>query len=62
LRKLCYAEPTVSPEKLQPLTLVTRVLSKRVEEVTGDVTCYLEQLINLTPAGQEETTWKVVQE
>jgi hypothetical protein len=49
LRKLCYAEPTVSPEKLQPLTLVTRVLSKRVEEVTGDVTCYLEQLINPKP-------------
>jgi hypothetical protein len=42
--------------------MAARVLGKRVEEVTRNVTGYLTQLKDVTPAAREEALHKAVQE
>jgi hypothetical protein len=50
----------LSPEQLHSLTVVATVLGKGVEEVTGDVTCYLNELKDVSPGAQEEAARKAV--
>jgi hypothetical protein len=52
----------LSPEQLQSLSTVAKILWKGMEEVTRDVTNYLKQLQDLSPMALEAATLEAVQQ
>jgi hypothetical protein len=48
----------LSQEQLQALSMAARILGKGVEEVTKDMTDYIEKLMDVEPEAKEEAIQK----